>query len=98
MRAALVAVVFLAGCMSQEEKDDITNICFAAEKAGAADTKDPSEKAIKSANFLRENVKTEKWKAWLKNAAGKSPAKRTLDLQSAAKDAGLKSCPIADAQ
>lgn len=97
MRALLVVLVIsFTGCMSQAEKDDVTNICFAADKAGAADIKDPSEKAIRAANFLRENVKTEKWKTWLKKSAVMSPAKRTLELQRAAKDAGLSSCPLAE--
>ena len=96
MRVALLAVVMLAGCMSQAEKDDITNICLAVDKSGASTIKDPSEKAMKVASYLRENVKTEKWKTFFKKAATMTEAKRTLELQRAAKDAGLQSCPLAD--
>lgn len=37
---AFVAGMFL-GCMSQAEKDDVTNICFAAERTGSKDIKNP---------------------------------------------------------
>jgi hypothetical protein len=95
MRALLLVVaVVLAGCMSKAEKEDIANICFAAERSGAKAEKSSSEKATKMAAFLKENLQTDTWKNFFKKAATMDEGKRTLTIRRAADDAGLKECPI----
>ena len=90
------ALALVPGCMSQAEKDDIANICFAPERSGVKADKDQSQKAMKMAAFLKEKLTTDKWKTWMKKAATMDQGKRSLDLKRAAEDAGLSSCPIVD--
>jgi hypothetical protein len=97
MRAlALLLPVVLAGCMSKAEKEDIANICFATERSGAKSEKTSSEKAIKIAAFLKQNLQTDTWKNFFKKAASMDEGKRTLTIRRAADDAGLKECPFLD--
>ncbi len=101
MRVAIGALLLAistttVGCMSQAEKDDIEAICFAEEKSGAKSETSQSEKAIKMADYLRGAIKTTEWKTFMKKSATMEPAKRTLTLQRAARDAGFKSCPLAE--
>ncbi len=95
-RAFLVLALALPGCMSQAEKDDIANICFAPERSGAKADEDTSQKARRMATFLQEKLTTDKWKMWMRNAATMDAGRRSLDLKRAAEDAGLSSCPIVE--
>jgi hypothetical protein len=95
MRALLLVIpVVLAGCMSEAEKKDIANICFAADRSGANAEKSSSEKATKMAAFLKENLQTDTWKSFFKKAATMDEGKRTLTIRRAADEAGIKDCPI----
>jgi hypothetical protein len=96
MRSLLLLLVLVPGCMSQAEKDDIANICFAPERSGVKADKDTSQKAMKMATFLKEKLTTQKWKTWMKKASTMDPGRRAVDLKRAAEDAGLSSCPIVD--
>lgn len=98
LAVASLAALPAAGCMSQTEKDDIANLCFAVERAGVAGEKDVSVKAQKTALYLRSALKTEKWQSFMRNASGMDPAKRTLEMRKAADAAGLKQCPLLDQQ
>lgn len=96
--APVATLLLVSGCLSQAEKDDIGNLCFAVERAGVANEKDVSVKAQKTALFLRSALKTEKWQTFMRNASGMDPAKRTLEMRKAADAAGLKQCPLLDQQ
>lgn len=95
-RLVLLSSLCLGACVSQAEKDDIANICFARERSGASRDESPSVKAVKMAEFLRTSLKSERWKAFFKKAATMGEGKRTLEIRRAADAAGLASCPMLD--
>lgn len=67
MRVLALFLLILPGCMTRAEEDDIANVCFAAERAGAKTARIRRRRRRRPPTFLREHVKTE------------SPAKRALE-------------------
>jgi hypothetical protein len=100
---ALLAMSFVvfSGCSKKKEGKSeyhkgIEMICFAEQKAGAEGITDPSERAMKIANYLKANLKDEKAMKLMQSFATMAPDSRGTRLREEAKKAGLASCPMAD--
>ena len=81
---------------SSEYHKGIEMICFAEQKAGVEGIADPSERAMKIANYLKANLKDEKAMKLMRSFATMAPESRGAHLREEAKKAGLESCPMAD--
>jgi hypothetical protein len=72
------------------------NLCNAAERSGATEDMDPSERAVKIADWIKTEVKAKEVLDLMGALATMSPERRGPALRDAAKAAGVDPCPLAD--
>lgn len=77
-------------------KDAYENLCNAAERSGATEDMDPSERAVKIANWIKAEVESKEVLDLMGTLATMSPESRGPALRDAAKKAGVDPCPLAD--
>ena len=90
----LAVVVAATGCSA---KGDFEKICNAEKLSGAAAETEPSQKAMKMAQWIGENVHSSDAKNAMSALASVSPDDKERLLKQAAHEAGYDGpCPIAD--
>ena len=98
MRTLLTSLFVLSlGCGSAAK--DFENICHAEERSGAAALTDPAERAMRTAQWIEQNVSSSDAKAAMEALAHASLDVRGELLREAARESGYTGdCPIADAR
>ena len=92
---AAALALLLAAC-DGDVKGDFDNICNAAERSGAMSEADTTARAVKIAQWLQPQVKTEKARKFMAELAMLDPKKKGQALRGEAKKHGVSPCPIAD--
>jgi len=82
--------------VSAEYAEDMDRICNAMKYSGAEEFKDPSERIIRAAQWLKKNLETREATTLMDNFASIAPDQRQEFLLAEAKEAGLDSCALAD--
>jgi hypothetical protein len=93
----LSLVLLLAGCGSAAK--DFENICHAEERSGAASVTDPSERAMRIAQWIEANLTSSDAREAFAALASAVPEQRGELLRTAARESGYTGeCPMADAR
>lgn len=79
-----------------ELHDAYDEICNAAERSGANAETDPNERIVKTAEWIKAEVKNQEAIDLMGSLATMDPSRRSDALRDAAKKAGVDPCPMAD--
>jgi hypothetical protein len=94
MRFARALLLLGAVGCAGDVKADFEAICHATERSGAAGETDAAAKAVKTAQWLSGQLKTEQAKKFMARLAVLDAAKKGEALSAEAKRHGVSPCPI----